>query len=75
MNGIDAKLAKWTALYEKLQDARSRLKVAEARRQKAADIREEIRDIERECGEALDEINAEYARMGTASDKRPDGSS
>ncbi len=63
MDIIEAKLAAWTAAYEKLKDVRARYKVAEAVPGPVpVPLKDELRECERQCGVALDELNAEYAK-------------
>lgn len=63
MDIIEAKLAAWTAAYDRLKHVRARFKAAEALRGPVPTaLQEEMRDCERRCGVALDELNAEYAK-------------
>ncbi|HSH90939.1 MAG TPA: hypothetical protein VK996_13215 [Ramlibacter sp.] len=61
MHRIDAKLAKWNELYGQLKEARARYKDGppEAR----ADLKAEVELLQRQCGAALDELQAEYAKL------------
>ena len=64
VNRVDAKLAKWTELYGQLKEARTRLK--EALQQPGPEpvaLKAEVDRLQRACGEALDELQAEFARM------------
>lgn len=64
MYRIDQKLAKWTELYERLKAARTRLKEAADQPETAqADLKAQVQLLQRQCGAALDELQAEYARM------------
>jgi hypothetical protein len=61
---IDGKLANWTALYGRLKDARIRLKDAiELDVVAPIELQAEVNLLQTACGKALDELQAEYARM------------
>ena len=63
MQSVEAKLAEWAELYGQLQAARARLKVAKAPGVRvSSDLEVDVLDLQRKCGVALDELNAEYAR-------------
>lgn len=62
MNGVEAKLAAWTKAYEAMKAARARVKEAERLGPVPTPLRDELKECERECGVALDQLNAEYAK-------------
>jgi hypothetical protein len=64
MDGIEGKLATWMERYERLKEARSRLKKATAGpRPVPKGLKAEVELLQHRCNEALDELNAEYARL------------
>jgi hypothetical protein len=72
MDGVEAKLAKWAELYERLKEARSRLKAATAGPGPVPqDLKEEVELLQHQCTVALDELNAEYARLKKAPPPSP----
>lgn len=69
MHRVDQKLAKWTELYERLKVARARLREAASEADSVqADLKMEVQLLQRQCGAALDELQAEYARMKDGGD-------
>jgi hypothetical protein len=61
---VDQKLARWVELYEQLKLARARLKAAAGEPEAVrAELTEQVHSLQRQCGVALDELQAEYARM------------
>jgi hypothetical protein len=68
MTASEEKLAKWTQLYSGLEEARGRLKALIARRGSGRSaVKKEVIALKRECGVALDELQAEYARVSASS--------
>lgn len=64
MNRVDSRLAKWTELYGQLKGARTRLKEAlEGPKPVPADLKAEVDRLQRACGVALDELQAELGRL------------
>ena len=61
MHKVDAKLAKWNELYGRLKEARERYKAAPA--EARPDLKVEVDLLQRQCGAALDELQAEYAKL------------
>ena len=72
MHRVDQKLAKWVELYEQLKSARARLKAAAGEPAPVrAELTEQVHDLQRQCGVALDELQAEYARMKGSGSSAP----
>lgn len=64
MDEIEAKLAKWSARYDRLKEARTRLKAAAAGPGPVPRVlKAEVELLQNQCSEALDELNAAYARL------------
>jgi uncharacterized coiled-coil DUF342 family protein len=71
MQELEAKLAKWTELYGRLKNARARLKLSIEDASPQRDERQaEVHELQRLCGQALDELQAEYARMKTGDSRQ-----
>lgn len=63
VDDIEAAMAKWMALYDKLKEARAKLKAAmEQPGPVPAALNEEVRECERRCGAALNELNEAFAQ-------------
>lgn len=64
MDSIEAKLATWSGLYERLKVARARIKEATERPGPVPkELQDEVQELQRKCGVALDDLNAAYARQ------------
>ena len=63
MHRVDAKIAKWNELYAQLKVARTKLK--EATPDERAALKSEVEHLQRQCGAALDELQAEYIKLKT----------
>jgi hypothetical protein len=61
MHKVDAKIAKWNELYGQLKAARDRLKEAVADNRPA--LKADVDSLQRQCGAALDDLQAEYAKL------------
>jgi hypothetical protein len=62
MHRVEAKLARWKQLYIELNDARSTLRDRQEDPAASAQLKAEVRRLQRESERALDEIHAAVAQ-------------